>query len=146
MPTCSSDAALAAPTSSTDQNALGDPQKTPPCGGGEATGPVTTFQAGETITITIDETIYHPGHFRVSLARRINALPPSTAAEMKETERGPRSAAFPIDRDPASPVLVDGLWENDERRTGLLETEIQVPNIDCEGCFLQIVQFMVEQM
>ncbi|MEX2367316.1 MAG: hypothetical protein WD601_11990, partial [Pseudohongiellaceae bacterium] len=59
-------------------------------------------------------------------------------------DRGPRSASFPIAENPQPPVLVDGLWENYDRRTGPLETQVQIPNIDCQNCFLQIVQFMVD--
>ena len=92
--------------------------------------------------IAIEETIYHPGHYRVSLARRINWLPEDTVPTMKDTDRGPRSDRFEIDENPQAPVLVDGLWENYERRTGPQETEVRIPNIDCEGCFLQVVQFM----
>lgn len=140
---------LVEPASWIEEDERGDPQKMAPCGGsltdgGTRTGAVTEVRGGDMLRVVVDETVYHPGHFRVSLARRINWLPPSPPAEMKETDRGPRSASFPIDADPEPPVLVDGLWENYERRTGLLETEIRIPNIDCEGCILQVVQFMVE--
>lgn len=140
---------LLEPASWIEEDDRGDPQKIAPCGGtiadgGARTGAVTEVRGGDMLRIIVDETIYHPGHFRVALARRINWLPPSPAAEMKDTERGPRSASFPIVRDAQPPVLIDGLWENYERRSGILETAIRVPNIDCERCFLQIVQFMVE--
>src|SRR5690606_1072467 len=85
-----------------------------------------------------------PGHYRVALARRINWLPGDPVAVMKDTENGPRSDYAPIEANPQPPVLVDGLWPNQERRTGPLETTIRIPNIDCEGCFLQVVQFMEE--
>jgi len=41
-----------------------------PCGdeGAVKTGALTPFTAGETIDVTISETIFHPGHFRVALA------------------------------------------------------------------------------
>ncbi|MAM72041.1 MAG: hypothetical protein CMP91_12960 [Gammaproteobacteria bacterium] len=125
----------------------GDPQKIAPCGGtiadgGTRTGLVTDVTGGEMLRIAIEETIYHPGHYRVSLARRINWLPEDTVPTMKDTDRGPRSDRFEIDENPQAPVLVDGLWENYERRTGPQETEVRIPNIDCEGCFLQVVQFM----
>ena len=140
---------LLEPASWIEEDERGDPQKMAPCGGtvadgGTRTGAVTDVQGGDMLRLVVDETIYHPGHFRVSLARRINWLPPSPEAEMKETENGPRSASFPIVAEPQPPVLVDGLWENYERRTGVLETEIRMPNIDCEGCVLQVVQFLLE--
>src|SRR5882724_11547246 len=63
---------LHAPASWGAQGSLGDPQKTGPCGDdadpAAPTDIVTAFSPGETITITIDEAIYHPGHYRVALA------------------------------------------------------------------------------
>jgi hypothetical protein len=94
------------------------------------------------LPLAIIETVFHPGHYRVALARRINLLPDDPVAVMKETEKGPRSDHGEIDPNPKPPVLVDGLWKNQERRTGPIETEIKIPNIDCEGCILQVIQFM----
>ena len=137
------------PASWIEQDDRGDPQKMAPCGGtladaGTRTGVVTELQGGAMTRLAINETIYHPGHYRVALARRVNWLPDDPVAVMKETENGPRSDYAPIDPDPAPPVLVDGLWQNQVRRTGPIETEIRIPNIDCEDCFLQVVQFMEE--
>lgn len=137
------------PPSWIEEDERGDPQKMAPCGGtvadgGTRTGAVTEVQGGSEIRLAITETIYHPGHYRVALARRINLLPADPPAVMKETENGPRSDYAPVDPDPKPPVLLDGLWANQERRTGPLETMIRIPNIDCEGCFLQIIQFMEE--
>jgi hypothetical protein len=42
------------------------------------------------------------------------------------------------------PVIVDGLWPHTERPTAPFETDIDVPNINCEKCTLQIIQFMAE--
>jgi hypothetical protein len=94
------------------------------------------------LPVAINETVYHPGHYRVALARRINLLPADPTAVMKETENGPRSDHTAIDASPKAPVLLDGLWENHEQRTGPLATEIRIPNIDCEGCILQVMQYM----
>ena len=140
---------LNAPVSWIEEDERGDPQKIAPCGGtiadgGTRTGAVTNVQGGQMLRIAIEETIYHPGHYRVSLARRIHWLPGDPEPTMKDTDRGPRSDRFPLDTNPQAPVLVDGLWENYERRTGPQETMVRMPNIDCEGCFLQVVQFMSE--
>src|SRR5262245_63894438 len=62
---------LRSPANWREQDALGGPQKVGPCGEegtAAATGAVTAYAPGETITITLDETIFHPGHYRVSLA------------------------------------------------------------------------------
>ena len=99
---------LTSPPAAYDQNALGDPQKAPPCGDdGTATptGIVTAYQAGETITISIDETIYHPGHYRVALAvndpSELPEPPPVTAGD---TDCGSTTIMSP----PVYPVLADG--------------------------------------
>lgn len=138
---------LVSPASWIEQDEQGDPQKMAPCGGtmadgGIRTGAVTDVQGGSMLRLAINETVFHPGHYRVALARRINLLPEDPAAVMKETDKGPRSDHAEIDKNPQPPVLVDGLWQNQERRTGPIETEIKIPNIDCEGCVLQVIQFM----
>jgi len=140
---------LVSPASWIEEDDRGDPQKMAPCGGtladgGTRTGAVTDVTGGSMLRVAIEETIFHPGHWRVSLARRINWLPADATPVMKDTENGPRSDYFVIDENPRPPVLIDGLWENQERRTGPRETEVRIPNIDCEGCFLQVVQFMEE--
>jgi hypothetical protein len=140
---------LLEPASWIEEDERGDPQKLAPCGGtidnpGTRTGAVTGVQGGQMLKIVVDETIYHPGHFRIALARRPNWLPPDPVATMKDTERGPRSDSAAIAENPQPPLLVDGLWPHNERRTGVWETEIEIPNIDCEGCFLQVIQFMAE--
>jgi len=140
---------LNSPASWIEEDERGDPQTMAPCGGtvadgGTRTGVVTDVIGGAMLSLAIEETIYHPGHYRVALARRINWLPGDTEAVMKDTDRGPRSDYAPVAMAPVAPVIVDGLWANQERRTGPLETQIRIPNIDCEGCFLQVVQFMEE--
>ena len=62
---------LREPASWMSQGPLGDPQKQGPCGtgpGGTPTGSITAVQAGQTITVTITETIFHPGHYRIALS------------------------------------------------------------------------------
>lgn len=140
---------LLEPASWIEEDDRGDPQKLAPCGGtidnpGVRTGTVTDVDGGSMLRVIVDETIYHPGHFRIALARRPNWLPEDPVATMKDSERGPRSDRAAIAEDGQAPVIVDGLWEHYERFTGIRETEIRIPNIDCEGCFLQVIQFMSE--
>src|SRR5262245_41948843 len=62
---------LQTPPSWWSQDTLGNPQNQAPCGDdgtGTATGTVTTFAAGETIQIRLDEVVTHPGHYRVAIA------------------------------------------------------------------------------
>ena len=125
----------------------GDPQKIAPCGGtnadaGTPTGAVTPVKGGGRLTISIDETIFHPGHFRIALARSRDALPADPEVTMQETERGPRSRSAKIETNPQPPILLDGLWPHTERPTAPYGMYLEVPNINCEGCVLQIIQFM----
>src|SRR5690606_35661523 len=98
----------------------GDPQKIAPYGGtnadpGTPTGAVTQVEGGGRLTIAIDETIFHPGHYRSALARTRAGLPPDPEVTMQETERGPRSLSAKIEAEPQPPVLLDGLWAHTER-------------------------------
>ena len=139
--------ALVSPASWIEQDEQGDPQKMAPCGGtladgGTRTGAVTEVQGGSMMRLAINETVFHPGNYRVAIARKMNLLPGDPEAVMKETDKGPRSDHAVIIKNPKPPVLLDNLWENRERRTGPIETEIKIPNIDCEGCLMQVIQFM----
>jgi hypothetical protein len=73
---------LQTPESWMSQDTVGLPEKLGPCGdegGGTPTGAVTAFRPGETISVTINEVIPHPGHYRVALAvtDRSELPPPS---------------------------------------------------------------------
>ena len=78
------------------QDDRGDPQKLFPCGGtlgdpGEPTEAVTAVTGGSKLKIVVNETIFHAGHYRISLARKRNLLPLDPAVTMHDTERGLRS-------------------------------------------------------
>src|SRR4029450_10427474 len=65
---------LQGPASWADQDSSGLPQKSAPCGQADPglpaapTGIVTPFAQGDTVTVTINETIFHPGPYRVALS------------------------------------------------------------------------------
>ena len=127
----------------------GDPQKLAPCGGtlanpGMPTGAVTAVTGGQKLKIVVDETVFHPGHYRIALARKRNLLPADPAVTMHDTDRGPRSQSAAIVAKPQPPLIADGLWPHTEKPTANWETEITVPNITCEGCQLQVIEFMAE--
>ncbi len=134
---------LQQPAAATEQNALGNPQKAPPCGDdGSAvpTGEVTTYAPGDTVTIAIDETVYHPGHYRVALA--IND--PSELPEPPPVTPGATPCgSAPIDPNPEFPVLADGLFEHSEMFGKPQSIDITLPDdVTCTGCTLQVIQFM----
>ena len=141
---------LLEPASWVEENKLGDPQKLGPCGGtsanaGTPTGIVGAAVGGSKLHIKLQETIYHPGFYRVALAvKSREELPADPVAVTRETEKGPWSTSAAIQSAPQRPVLADGLFLHKARPADVFETDVQLPNITCEKCTLQIVQFMEE--
>jgi hypothetical protein len=142
---------LQEPASWLQENQLGDPQKLGPCGGttsnpGTPTGAVTAVTGGAMLHLKVKETIYHPGHFRVALSVLDRAeLPPDPEDVTREGPRGPISVSAKIDPNPKPPVLLDGIWAHHERKPAeVFETDVKIPNINCDHCSLQVIQFMEE--
>ena len=148
---------LISPAASLVQNRLGDPQKIGPCGGvsanpgrgsaanpGVPSGAVTNVKGGTDLPLMVQESIFHPGHYRVALARTAAQLPPDPQVTVKETEKGPRSAAAVIQNPPVAPVLLDGIFAHTERPTQNFEAMIPLPNITCQNCVLQVIEFMAD--
>ena len=148
---------LISPAASLVQNRLGDPQKIAPCGGvsanpgrgtpanpGVPSGAVTNVKGGTTLPLLVNESIYHPGHYRVALARTAAQLPPDPVVTTVQTERGVRSQAAVIQNPPVAPILLDGIFAHTERPTQNFETEIPIPNINCPNCVLQVIEFMAD--
>ena len=140
---------LMQPASAIVENQLGDPQKLGPCGGtskdaGTPTNAVTEVKGGEMLHLHVKETIYHPGHIRIALSVLDRAeLPADPEDVTKDGPRGPISVSAKIDPNPKPPVLVDGLWEHHERKPAEeFETDVKIPNINCDHCSLQVIQFM----
>jgi MYXO-CTERM domain-containing protein len=135
---------LEAPPAATMQDGQGSPQKTAPCGpngAGAPTGAVTTYQAGSTITITIDETIFHPGHYRVALAvndpSELPAAPPVTPSPSDEC------ASTVIQDPPVFPVLADGELAHSNKFAGPQSFEVTLPSdVICDNCTLQVLEYM----
>jgi hypothetical protein len=100
-------------------------QKEGPCGAAGSTrgATVTTFAPGATITVEWDETVDHPGHYRVAFDDDGN-----------DSFRNPSQ---PTDNFPQT--LVDQI---PDRVGGLYRQEITLPNISCTNCTLQLIQVM----
>jgi hypothetical protein len=130
----------------------GDPQKAGPCGVAaddnvKRSNVITKTIGGQKLHIKVRETVYHPGHYRVALA--VNSpveLPPDPETITRDTEKGPWSVSAIIQNPPQIPVLADGLFVHSTRPTApqSFETDVQLPNINCKKCILQVVQFMAE--
>jgi hypothetical protein len=148
---------LVYPAASLLQNRLGDPQKIGPCGGvsanpgrgtpanpGVPSGAITELKGGTMLNLLVQETIFHPGHYRVALARTAAQLPPDPPVTTEQTGRGARSALAPIQNPPLAPVLADGLFPHTERPMNNFEAEVPIPNINCKNCMLQVIEFMAD--
>jgi hypothetical protein len=141
---------LLEPVSWLIEDQRGDPQKAGPCGGtntdyGKPSYVVGKAIGGQALHIKVQETIYHPGHYRVALA--VNSpteLPLDPEAVTVPTDRGPRSVSAKIQNPPQVPVLADGLWAHTSKVDAPFEADVQLPNINCRGCTLQVIQFMAE--
>jgi len=129
---------LTNPLSRTDLP-MGD-QKEQHCGvlNGTRTDRVTTYQPGQTITVTWQETINHPGHFRIAFQPNgdIFGIP----------EAGLGAGGYPdkdltgmTDTDNGSIVLKDMIAD------GTLQADITLPNMECSNCTLQFIQVMTDK-
>jgi len=163
---------LVEPASWIAEDQRGDPQKLAPCGGllpAPANAPaaaapaanapqmtktntVTKVTGGSKIHLKVEETIFHPGHYRVALA--VNSreeLPADPMTFERTTERGPQSVWAVIQSPPQLPVIADGLFQHYTRPAQttppqplIWETDIQLPNINCAKCTMQVIQFMAQ--
>lgn len=136
---------LLAPSASLVQDRLGDPQKLAPCGGtsanpGTPTGIVTQVRGGDMLHVKLRETIFHPGHYRIALARSQAGLPPDPEVTTRDTPKGPWSVSAKI-ADAKPPILADGLFAHTQKAPPdtFWETDVRVPNINCDSCVLQLV-------
>jgi hypothetical protein len=143
----------------------GDPQKVGPCGGDPKgdnakllTNAITKVTGGSKLHIKIQETIFHSGHYRVALAVNSRTeLPGDPVTVEKYTEKGVYSVWGAIQSPPQIPVLADGLFPHypDEGQPASAlpktpmppwEADIQLPNISCPKCTLQVIQFMADHV
>jgi MYXO-CTERM domain-containing protein len=137
---------LEEPPSWMSQDSLGLPQKLGPCGdeydGTDAaapTGTVTTVQEGSTITVTIHEVVFHPGHYRIAIAPDRASLPPEPPVTPADTPCG----SAPVQNPPVFPVLADGVFDHSAAFTAPQTTTVTLPaGFTCTKCTLQVIEFM----
>jgi hypothetical protein len=149
MPVAEAHFKLLAPESAIVENALGDPQKAGPCGGtsadaGTPSNIINKVRGGQKLHLKVQETVFHPGHYRVSLAATRAELPADPQSVTRDSARGPQSVSAPIDKEPKAPVLADGLFVHTAKVADAFESDIDIPNINCAKCTLQVVEFMAE--
>ena len=148
---------LLMPPSATNQI---DGKGPPPCGPTSRATPampsgvITPAQGGHPLKINIAETVYHKGFYRVALSINSRTELPADnvmrdADKKVLTPTGPAGTSFSADYDmsakPAFPVLVDHLWDHSAAKTkDFFTTEVTLPNITCEKCTLQVIEFMAD--
>jgi hypothetical protein len=104
---------------------------------------VTAFRPGETIEVTIDEKIPHPGHYRVVLAVEDRSeLPPPPAVTTVGTDP---CGGVEIQDPPIFPVLADNMLPHTERFDGPQTFTVTLPSdVTCTRCTLQIIEYMAQ--
>ena len=135
---------LMTPDSWMSQGSYGDPQKVGPCGdegGGTPTDKVTAFRPGQTIEVTVDERIFHPGHYRVALAVNDRSeLPPPPAVTAVDSDPCGRAE---IQESPVFPILADNLLPHTQPFDEPQTFTVTLPtDVTCTRCTLQVIEYM----
>jgi len=113
-----------------------DPIKQGPCGSGandpRSTDPakINTFAPGETITVSWEETVDHPGFYRIAIDMdgQDDFVDPAGPTDIKDP--------------PVLPVLMDGITDMTD---GTYSVEVTLPNETCDNCTLQLIQYMTDK-
>jgi Lytic polysaccharide mono-oxygenase, cellulose-degrading len=105
---------------------------------------VTTFQAGEEVTVEWAETIDHPGYFRIALAENRADLKDPTVPFTDMGNCNVDHSKIPTGAH--DNVLADGILiaSSATMRPGHpnYSFKVKLPNKPCEKCTLQLIQFM----
>jgi hypothetical protein len=108
--------------------------KSGPCGreGSTRGENIHVFTAGETITLTFNEFIPHPGYYRISF-----------------DDDGQDDFVDPADYDDLytnDTVLVDNLYPHESRDvSGEWSYDLTLPDVECDNCTIQLVQMMTDK-
>lgn len=120
----------------------GEELKDGPCGqtGSVRGSVVTTFEAGQTIEIVIDEYIDHPSHYRVAFdVDGDDDFEDPVCLENCATNGGPDPVFAPGDPEI---VLVDFIADAGTREQRFTVT---LPDVVCDRCTLQVIQVMYDK-
>ncbi len=116
--------------------ASGIDMKYAPCGKQNGTtrvaANVTQFRPGETIMVTWDETVSHPGHYRIAFD-----------ADGQDDFKDPTSFTDIKQPPYMLPILADGI--TDKSGTMGYSHPVTLPNIECNNCTLQVIQVMTDK-
>jgi hypothetical protein len=115
----------------------------PPCGPTQASGVVTAVQGGHALTVSLAETVLHPGHYRIALSINSRSeLPPDPVAV---TNASGNSISAPFEDPAVFPVLADDVFDHTTGTTPIqFSTQVMLPNVTCSKCTLQVIEFMAQ--
>jgi MYXO-CTERM domain-containing protein len=119
-----------------------------PCGmaGGKRGTNIFTYKPGATITVSISETIPHPGYFRVAFDNDGDdgfVTPSGTEGAMGACAGDPKCGPGKADYCNNDSVLLDNLDAPGPHSFGTKHTfSVTLPNVECTNCTLQIIQVM----
>lgn len=113
----------------------------PPCGPTSVSGVVTAVQGGHALTVSLNETVLHPGHYRIALSINSRSeLPPDPVAVM---DANGNSVSAPFEDPAVFPVLADDVFDHKTGTTPIpFSTQVMLPNVTCSKCTLQVIEFM----
>jgi hypothetical protein len=153
----------------------GLPEKLGPCGDEGTPVPelddagrpiVTAFQEGDSITVTINEVVFHPGHYRISLSTDWpdagdtgqSGFPPDPVYTTGDTNSGSKLCAgggtspcgsvpivenTPVAVPGVGWILADNIFEHCNPFTGPQTIKIPLPaGVTCKECVVQVLEFM----
>src|SRR6188768_3289057 len=135
---------LAPPPASTSTNGgKGDP----PCGPTNmASNVVTPVMGGSKLMLKVNETVSHPGFYRVALSIKSrselpadNVVKDASGMVLLPTSTG-MAATAEYQTNPVFPVLADNLFPHTSG--SMFSGEITLPNVNCDKCTLQVIEFM----
>jgi LPXTG-motif cell wall-anchored protein len=96
---------------------------------------INTFLSGSTITLEWDEFIFHPGSFRIAFDDDGADFPEPSSY----TDFSPQTAL-------GTTLLVTNLLPDHTSGDGpLFSFDVQLPDIECDNCTLQLIQLMTDK-
>jgi hypothetical protein len=113
----------------------------PPCAEGPDSNIVTAVQGGHPLAIRLSEFVFHPGHYRFALSVNSRTELP---ADPDVVAVDGVSVSAPVQNPARIPVLADGVFQHTAPPDGDWQTTIVLPNLSCDKCTLQIIEFMAE--
>jgi MYXO-CTERM domain-containing protein len=110
---------------------------------------ITPVMGGSKLMLKVNETVPHPGFYRVALSIKSRTELPldnvvKDASGKILAPAGPGNSASAVYQDPpVFPVLADNLWPHTSAMA-MFSAEITLPNVNCDKCTLQVIEFMAQ--